>query len=120
MDDPAGLHTGASPGTILGSYRIERLLGRGGMGAVFLAYDTKLQRQVALKLIDGSDPLAKNDEMLRMRILREARNAAGLNHPNICTIYEVGEANGSAFIAMEYVEGASLRDRIDAAALPIH
>ncbi len=104
-----------APGTELGSYRIERLLGRGGMGAVFLAYDTALHRQVALKVL--TEPA--DGETSRTRLLREARNAAGLNHPNICTIYEVGEADGFAFIAMEYVDGRSLRDRLDAGALPV-
>src|SRR5438045_157207 len=114
MDDEV-VHSGVSPGTTLGGYRIERLLGRGGMGAVFLAYDTKLQRRAALKLIDG----ATNDDTVRTRLLREARNAAGLNHANICTIYEVAEANGSAFIAMEYVDGGSLGNRIDAGPISI-
>ena len=102
------------PGMTLGSYRIERLLGRGGMGTVFLAYDTTLHRHVAFKVIGGS----VDAETSRTRILHEARNAAALNHPNICAIHEVGEANGAAFIAMEYVEGRSLRDRLDEGALP--
>ena len=104
-----------APGRMLGRYRIERLLGRGGMGSVFLAYDTTLHRHVAVKVIerlaDGGAP--------RSRVLREARSAGALNHPNICTIHEVGEANGAAFIAMEYVEGRCLRDRIDEGALPL-
>ena len=79
------------------------------MGAVFLAYDTTLHRQVALKVIDH----AADDESSRSRLLREARNAAALNHPNICTIHEVNHESGVAFIAMEYVDGRSLRDRID-------
>ena len=98
-----------SIGATLGSYRIDRQLGRGGMGAVFLAYDTTLHRPVALKLMAE----AADDETSRGRLLREARNAAALNHPNICTIHEVGHASGTTFIAMEYVEGRSLRDRID-------
>ena len=103
----------AGPGTTLGSYRIERLLGRGGMGAVFLAYDTTLHRLVALKvLVEPTD-----HEKSRDRLLREARNAAALNHPGICTVHEVGDANGAAFIAMEYVEGRSLRDRLSEGAL---
>jgi eukaryotic-like serine/threonine-protein kinase len=102
------------PGAMLGGYRIERMLGRGGMGAVFLAYDTTLHRRVALKIIDGES----DGEASRVRVLREARNAAALNHPNICTVYEVGEADGDAFIAMEFVEGQSLRDRLDDSALP--
>jgi serine/threonine-protein kinase len=104
-----------APGTTMGGYRIERLLGRGGMGAVFLAHDTMLHRPVALKVIDGS----ADGETSRSRLLREARNAAALNHPNICTIHEVGDADGSAFIAMEYVEGRSLRDRLDERSLPL-
>src|SRR4030095_10893936 len=98
----------------LGSYRIERQLGRGGMGTGYLAYNTTLHRHVALKVLDGQ----AGPEQASDRLLREARNAAALNHPNICTIYEVGEASGSAFIAMEYVGGRSLRDRVDEGALP--
>jgi TolB-like protein/Tfp pilus assembly protein PilF/predicted Ser/Thr protein kinase len=99
---------------MLGAYRIERLLGRGGMGVVYLAYDTTLHRRVALKVVG-----APADETARARLLREARNAAALNHPNICTIHEVGDADGTAFIAMEYVEGRSVRDRLDEGALPL-
>jgi serine/threonine-protein kinase len=99
----------------LGTYRLERLLGRGGMGAVFLAYDTRLHRQVALKVIDSDgDDAASSD-----RLLREARNAAGLNHPHICAVYEVGETGGTSFIAMEYVAGRSLRAQVDEGALPV-
>jgi serine/threonine protein kinase len=104
-----------APGTTMGTYRIERLLGRGGMGAVYLAYDTKLHRQIALKTIDASG----DREATRGRLLREARSVAALNHPNICTIHEVDEAGGAAFIAMEYVEGRSLADRLREGALPM-
>jgi TolB-like protein/tRNA A-37 threonylcarbamoyl transferase component Bud32/Flp pilus assembly protein TadD len=111
-DQPAG---GAAPGATLGTYRIERLLGRGGMGAVFLAYDTTLDRQVALKVVDsGVDP-----SVSRAQLLREGRSAAALNHPNICTIHEVGDADGTAFIAMEYVEGRSLREQLASGPLPL-
>jgi serine/threonine protein kinase/Tfp pilus assembly protein PilF len=106
--------SGVAPGMTLGSYRVERLLGRGGMGAVFLAYDTTLHRYVALKVMDAADT-----ETSRARLLREARNAAALNHPNICTIHEVGDANAATFIAMEYVEGRSLRERLDEGKLPL-
>ena len=99
----------------LGGYRIERLLGHGGMGMVFLAYDTTLHRQVAVKVM-GSHA---DSDTSRAQLLREARNAAALNHPNICTIYEVGEANGAAFIAMEYVEGRPLSDRLEERPLPL-
>ena len=98
-------------GSTLGGYRIERPLGRGGTGAVFLAWDTTLQRPVALKVMDdGADA-----ETTRARLLKEARNAAALNHPNICTIHEVGGDGATAFIAMEYVDGHSLRQRLDEA-----
>ena len=102
-------------GTTLGTYRIERLLGRGGMGTVFLAYDTTLHRRVALKVIETSGDAQTSGA----RILREARNAAALNHPNICTIYEVGHADGVTFIAMEYVEGRSVRERLVEGPLPL-
>ena len=105
---------GLGPGIALGSYRIERLLGQGGMGAVFLAYDTDLHRHVALKVLDSR----LTDQAARARLLREARAAAGLNHPSICTIYEVGEADGRAFIAMEFVDGLPLSDCL-AGALPL-
>jgi serine/threonine protein kinase len=103
-----------APGMTLGTYRLERLLGRGGMGAVFLAYDTRLHRQVALKVIDGDTEQTTSS----IRLLREARNAAALNHPHICTIHEVGEIGDTTFIAMEHVSGRSLRERIDEGALP--
>ena len=85
------------------------------MGAVFLAYDTTLHRPVALKVVDES---AADSETSRSRLLREARNAAALNHPNICTIHEVGHESGTAFIAMEYVEGRSLRQLLDESGAP--
>jgi TolB-like protein len=103
------------PGSTLGGYRIDRPLGRGGMGAVFLAYDTTLRRPLALKVMDRESDAGTSHD----RLLQEARNAAALNHPHICTIHEVGQDAGTAFIAMEYVEGRSLRERIDdAGALP--
>jgi serine/threonine protein kinase/tetratricopeptide (TPR) repeat protein len=115
MDSESTVAASSAPAPMLGSYRIERLLGRGGMGSVFLAYDTKLQRHAALKVIDRLG----DEQAARSQLLREARAAAALNHPNICTIHEVGEGNGSAFIAMEYVEGRSLRNRLDEGALPL-
>ena len=99
----------------LGCYRVERRLGRGGMGAVFLAYDTRLLRRVAIKVIDRF----ANAETTHRRLLHEARAAAALNHPNICTIHDVDRIGGTSFIVMEYVEGQSLRERIDAGTVPL-
>jgi len=104
-----------TPGTVLGNYRVERLLGRGGMGAVFLAHDNTLHRSVALKVLIGS---AEADTAWTS-LLREARSAAALNHPNICMILEVDTSDSGAFIAMEYVEGPSLRERIDSGGLKL-
>ena len=103
------------PGTRLGAYEVVSLLGEGGMGQVYLAYDTTLHRQAAVKVMGRP----AGGETSRAQLLREARNAAALNHPNICTIYEVGEANGAAFIAMEYVEGCPLSDCLHQGPLPL-
>src|SRR5438094_10667093 len=90
-------------------YRILQKLGAGGMGEVYLAEDTRLGRKVALKLLPASTVA---DERAKKRLLREARAAATLDHPNICAVYEVGEANGQSFIVMQYVEGETLAARI--------
>ena len=92
-------------GTELGTYQIEKLLGAGGMGEVYLARDNKLDRMVALKILPWH-LLVEKDRIARFQ--REARALSSLNHPNLITIYEVGEANGLHFIAMEFVEGQTL------------
>ena len=99
----------------LGNYRVDRLLGRGGMGSVYLAYDNTLRRPVALKVVESSVSADSSHDLL----LREARNAAALNHPNICTIHEVRQIDGSAYIAMEYVDGQPLHERLRDGALPV-
>src|SRR5437879_2498566 len=92
------------PGEEIGRYRIESELGRGGMGVVYEALDTRLARRVALKVLPpGADAIATE------RMLREARAAAAFEHPNAVVVYDVGEAGGAAFIAMELVRGRSLR-----------
>jgi serine/threonine-protein kinase len=97
-------------GTLIGGkYRIVEEIGRGGMGIVYKAEDTKLKRTVALKFLP---PHLMDSPDLKARFIIEAQAAAALSHPNICVIYEVGEAEGQSFIAMEYVEGETLRDKI--------
>src|SRR6266511_923879 len=96
-------------GTKLGHYEIRSMLGEGGMGEVYLAQDAKLDRRVALKILPAD--LARNQNRMR-RFTQEAKAAAALNHPNIAHIYEIGENEGVYFIAMEYVDGSTLRQVI--------
>jgi tetratricopeptide (TPR) repeat protein/predicted Ser/Thr protein kinase len=102
-------------GQTLGHYRIEEQLGAGGMGVVYRARDTKLERDVALKLLPGD---AASGEAGAKRLLAEARAASALNHPNVATVYEVGESEGRGYIAMELVEGRTLGECIPADGMP--
>src|SRR6266567_4092645 len=96
-------------GTKLGRYEIRAKIGEGGMGEVYLALDTKLDRKVALKILPAEVGLNRD----RMeRFIREAKSAAALNHPNIAHVYEIGEYDGVNFIAMEYIDGQTLRESI--------
>jgi serine/threonine protein kinase len=97
------------PGTKLGRYEIRSKIGEGGMGEVYLAQDTELDRKVALKILPAE--VAANHDRMR-RFVQEAKAAAALNHPNIAHIYEIGEAEGSNFIAMEFIDGHTLRELI--------
>jgi serine/threonine protein kinase/tetratricopeptide (TPR) repeat protein len=96
-------------GSTLAHYRIVSKIGAGGMGEVYLAQDTKLDRKVALKILPAD--LAANQDRMR-RFVQEAKAAAALNHPNIAHIYEIGESDGTNFIAMEYVDGQTLHETI--------
>src|SRR3989442_2147076 len=98
-----------SPNTTLSHYRIGSKMGAGGMGEVYLAQDTKLDRKVALKILAAE--VASNRDRME-RFVREAKAAAALSHPNIAQIFEIGEHDGAHFIAMEFVDGVTLREKI--------
>jgi serine/threonine protein kinase len=103
-------------GEQIGSYKIVSRLGAGGMGEVYLAEDTQLGRRVAIKLLPMKYAA---DERSRKLLMREARAAAKLDHPNICAIHEVGQYEGNSFIVMQYVEGETLAGRIERSPLNI-
>jgi serine/threonine protein kinase len=104
-----------SSGTSLGPYQITEPLGAGGMGEVYRARDTRLDRSVAIKVLPGH--LAANPE-LRQRFEREARAVSSLNHPHICTLYDIGNQDGLDYLVMELIEGESLADRVAKGPLP--
>src|SRR5687768_8150051 len=102
---------------VVSHYRIIRKLGAGGMGEIFLAEDTRLERTVALKILPAD--FASDTERKR-RLIQEAKAASALNHPNVCIIYEIGEmADGRPFIAMEYVEGRTLDAHMATEPMPL-
>src|SRR5215471_4716610 len=103
-------------GTKLGSLEITALLGKGGMGEVYRARDTKLKRDVAIKILPEE---FSSDADRVIRFQREAEILASLNHPNIAGIYDLQEANGSRYLVLELVEGETLADRLKRGSLPI-
>ncbi|MEE8184120.1 MAG: serine/threonine-protein kinase, partial [Acidobacteriota bacterium] len=103
-------------GKTLSHFRILSQIGKGGMGVVYRARDERLRRDVAIKILPAE--LVSNEER-RRRFLREARAAAAVNHPNIATIHEIDEADGVVFIAMELVEGKTLRKRLREGSIPL-
>jgi eukaryotic-like serine/threonine-protein kinase len=105
-----------APGTKLGPYEVLGPLGAGGMGEVYRARDTRLERTVAIKILPASisaDPVAKQ------RFEREAKTISGLNHPNICTLHDVGSQDGVDYLVMECVEGETLGKRLEKGPLPL-
>jgi serine/threonine-protein kinase len=104
------------PGTPLGPYEIKRQLGAGGMGEVYLAQDTRLGREVAIKVLP---PEFADDPERLARFEQEARAAAALNHPHIAVVHDIGHESGTHFMVQEYLEGSTLRERIDKSRLPL-
>ncbi|HEX2123706.1 MAG TPA: protein kinase [Thermoanaerobaculia bacterium] len=104
------------PGTRLGPYEVQERLAEGGMGEVYKALDTRLDRTVALKVLPAH---LSADADLRRRFEREARAISGLSHPNICTLYDIGREDGQEFLVMEYLEGQTLADRLTSGPLDI-
>src|SRR5579859_5777809 len=107
---------GLSAGTKLGPYEIMAPLGAGGMGEVYRARDTRLERTVAIKILPAQ---LSTDPVRKQRFEREAKTISGLNHPNICELHDVGSQDGVEYLVMECVEGESLAKRLDKGALPL-
>jgi len=105
-----------TPGTKLGSYEILQSIGAGGMGEVYKATDMRLGRPVAIKVLPSQ---FSNQEEFKQRFEREAQTIAGLTHPHVCTLYDVGQQGGVSFLVMEYLEGETLAARLERGALPL-
>jgi serine/threonine protein kinase len=107
---------GLATGTRLGPYEIQSALGAGGMGEVYRARDTRLERTVAVKVLPSH---LSDDPERRQRFEREARAISSLNHPHICQLYDVGSQDGIGYLVMEYLEGETMADRLRKGALPL-
>jgi serine/threonine protein kinase len=105
-----------APGSRLGPYEILSLVGAGGMGEVCKAKDTRLDRTAAVKVLPAA---LATDPQFRERFDREARAISQLDHPNICSVYDVGEQDGTSFLVMQYLEGETLTERLTKGALPL-
>src|SRR5437588_7393984 len=105
-----------SPGTHLGPYEITGLLGSGGMGEVYRARDTRLERTVAIKILPGE---FSDDPIRKQRFEREAKTISSLNHPHICVLHDVGSQDGVDYLVMECVEGETLAKRLEKGPLPL-
>ena len=103
-------------GTKLGPYEIQSLLGSGGMGEVYRARDTRLGRDVAIKVLPAH---LSSDPDLKLRMEREAKAISSLNHPHICTLHDIGSQDGVNFLVMEHLEGETLADRLQKGAIPL-
>src|SRR5216683_4170685 len=107
---------GLATGTKLGPYQIQSPLGAGGMREVYRARDTRLERDVAVKVLPTN---LSCDPSSRQRLEREAKAVSKLNHPHICTLYDVGHQDGMDFLVMEHLEGESLADRLARGPMPL-
>ena len=112
LEPPALLESGAQ----VGPYRVDRIIGRGGMGVVYLAHDARLHRAVALKALP---PHLFRDDRMRARLRQEARAAAALSHPSIATVFALEEIGDQIFISSEYLEGRTLREELEAGPMPV-
>jgi serine/threonine protein kinase len=120
IDSLASAHEPPKPGQFvdrtLGPYKTTKLLGAGGMGEVYLAEDSRLEPKVALKVLA---PRLLSSPQSRARFLVEARSVSRLNHPNVCTLYDIGQQDGVDFLVMEYLEGETLAERLERAPLSL-
>src|SRR5215510_313307 len=104
-------------GTKIGRYEVRSQIGAGGMGEVYLARDIELDRLVALKILPA---VLANDHQRMRRFVQEAKSASSLNHQNIITIYEIGETDSTRFIATEFIDGVTLRQKLKRGPLTLH